>query len=48
MEEIRETALLAPQSEGQREICQHVKDLLNTFCEVIKKLARPACITILV
>lgn len=41
--EIRETALLEPQSEGQREICQRVKDLLNTFCEVIEKLAFQRC-----
>lgn len=41
--EIRETALLEPQSEGQREISQRVKDLLNTFCEVIQKLAFQRC-----
>lgn len=37
--EIRETSLLEPHSEGQREILQRIKELLNTFCEVIQNLA---------
>lgn len=37
--ELRESPLLEPQSDGQREISQRVKDMLNTFCEVVENLA---------
>lgn len=41
--EVREIGLLEPHSEGQREISQRVKELLNTFCEVIRTMAEQRC-----
>lgn len=41
--EVREAALLEPHSEGQREISQRVKEILNTFGLVIEKLAFQRC-----
>lgn len=37
--EMRETVLIEPQSDGQREIARRVQDILNTFCSVIETLA---------
>lgn len=37
--EMRETVLIEPQSDGQREIARRVQDILNTFCNVIETLA---------
>ncbi|XP_063699277.1 exocyst complex component 2 [Culicoides brevitarsis] len=37
--EMRETVLIEPQSDGQREIAKRVQDILNTFCGVVETLA---------
>ncbi|EDS31273.1 exocyst complex component 2 [Culex quinquefasciatus] len=37
--EIRETSLLEPQSDGQREMSKRIQELLGTFCGVIETLA---------
>lgn len=41
--EIRETTLLGDQSESLAHISQHTRELLNTFCEVLEKLAFQKC-----
>ncbi|XP_055588064.1 exocyst complex component 2 [Uranotaenia lowii] len=37
--EIRETSLLEPQSDGQREMSKRIQEILGTFCGVIETLA---------
>lgn len=37
--ETRETILIEPQSDGQREVAKRVSDILNSFCTVIETLA---------
>lgn len=41
--EIRESSLLEPQSEGQREISKRFQDILDAFCGVIETLAYERC-----
>lgn len=37
--EQRESSLIEPQSDGQRDVSRRVQDILQTFCNVIEKLA---------